>query len=266
MDEAQMSFPRFSRAASDPGLPPGRMQDERPFERSRGEGPAYTSRSDAAVREWFAAAGRIGQEIDLDISAHSHGAMVRRRGVPAATNLLCLALLYGPGRMPLRLIAERADALSIAHVSEPALLRRLTNAADWLTHLCDALIAARLQPSTEADRTEPSSWHARMAGNAQIMPGHGTPLLSLPLTPQPQDRLQRQAMAARAFIVDFVPWPADLFSDTHVHWLLCVRWTFMSSTLRDPAHPRGGETVTLSGLDRSRMMAHLIAAVISRDD
>lgn len=230
--------------------------------------PLSPSRSSEATADWFAAAQRIGRDVDLDSSAHALGAMLRRRGVPAATNLLCLALMYGPGRMPLRMIAERAEASGIAHVSEPALLRRLCNAADWLAHVADLMIGDRLHQHGEvasSDAAIPATTKLKFSNTTQLMTG---PLLTAHMMGQLPGMSPRemQAAAARAFIVDFIPWPADLFADAQIHWLLCVRWTFVSSHLRDAPPARYDTDLdTSSVLGRTRQQAHLLAAILSSD-
>ncbi len=219
-----------------------------------------TSRSHEATLDWFAAAERVGHLADLDASAHSHGAMLRRRGVPSATNLLCLAFLYGPGRMPLRLIAERADLLGIAHVSEPALLRRLLNAGDWLDHLADELILQHLD-QLAALNDNPTPYSARMSTAAPMM------MMNNFNTPTLRDERAMQADMAKRFILDFVPWPTDLYTDAQVHWLLCARWTFVASTIKDgPLSRIETDSQPASSLERTRLLAHLIASVISRED
>jgi hypothetical protein len=196
--------------------------------------------------------------------------MLRRRGVPTATNLLCLALMYGPGRMPLRMITERAELHGIARVSEPALLRRLCNAAGWLEHVVDALLTQRLaeqQGDMSDHETAILAARMRMAASAPYM----TPAMQgLPMmgsrSQSMQERLALQSMAARAFVVHFAPWPADLFSDTQIHWLLCVRWNFVSANLRDTLGNRlDAEHAEGSSLDRCRLNACLLAALISAD-
>ena len=201
---------------------------------------SLASRSRELTRDWLATAARIGQLVDLDASAHRTGAMIRRRGVPSATNLLCLALLYGPGRMPLRLIAERTAALNIARVSEPALLRRLINAATWLDHLVDQLLEKTLQALWPASAASPSGFSAILDAR----------------------NLSRQRVeAARRFVIEFRPWPEALFSERQIHWLLCLRWTFVSSTLKDsPTRPADG-AIPPSPLECTRMTAHLLVAI-----
>jgi len=219
---------------------------------------AVQSRPHEAALDWMATANQVGRRVDLDASAHTLGAMLRRRGVPSATNLLCLAFLYGPGRMPLRLIAERAASFDIAHVSEPALLRRLTNAGLWLEHVANALIQEQMMRMAAAHEAANPTPHTPST--------HGR----LPQDPftvlADQDRMVRQVETAKRFIVDFMPWPDDMFTDEQVHWLLCVRWTYVASTIKDgPITRHDGEVHSTSSLERSRLMAHLIAACISRE-
>lgn len=241
--------------------PEGPTAPHAPFMRQalrNGPDATQPSRPHEATLDWLATAERVGRHVDLDASAHALGAMLRRRGVPSATNLLCLSFLYGPGRMPLRLIAERAASFDIAHVSEPALLRRLLNASPWLEHVASALIQEQLLRAARPQSPDPLNDVAAVAA------------VRLPIDPysimSEQDNLARQVETARRFVVDFVPWPEDMFTDAQVHWLLCVRWTFVASTIKDGTTSRA-DADAQSGptLDRTRMMSHLIAACISRE-
>ncbi len=220
--------------------------------------PMKHGRPHETTLDWFATAERVGRTIDLDASAHAHGAMLRRRGVPSATNLLCLAFLYGPARMPLRLIAERAAATGIAKVSEPALLRRLMNATPWLEHLADTLIVQQLDRIGGANGRG-----AEVVKLRSSMPLTGGPFASMPL----YDHRVRMANAAKRFIIDFEPWPLDLFSDAQVHWLLCVRWTYVASSLKEgPLARIDSDPNPATLLETSRQMAQMIAAAVSRDN
>jgi hypothetical protein len=182
-------------------------------------------------------AERVGELVELDVSAHAHGAMLRRRGVPTATKLLCLTLLYGPGRMPLRMIAENAARLDIAHVSEPALLRRMANAAPWLAHVADHML--RHGMDRHAEQQPMTDWPGASREQA--------------------DRRRHEVDMARAFIVDFAPWPVDAFNEQQVHWLLCVRWNYVAATLKEGSHLRPVDEDP-SPMERTRRLAHLIAA------
>ena len=72
---------------------------------------------------------------DLEETALSKLAMVRRRGVGSAADLLRLALLYGFCGFSLRQTAARAWLLGLGELSDVAVLHRLERAADWLGYL-----------------------------------------------------------------------------------------------------------------------------------
>jgi hypothetical protein len=69
---------------------------------------------------------------DLEETASSKLAIVRRRGVGSAADLLRLALLYGFCGLSLRQTAARASLLGLGELSDVAVLHRLEKAADWL--------------------------------------------------------------------------------------------------------------------------------------
>ena len=55
--------------------------------------------------------------MDLDASARTHRALLRKRGVRSAADLLHLALLYGPGQLSLRAVASQATEAGIAEIA-----------------------------------------------------------------------------------------------------------------------------------------------------
>ncbi len=198
-------------------------------------------RGHAVTMEWLAVAERVAQVVDLDVTAHAKGAMLRRRGVPAATNLLALVLMYGPGGMSLRQVADRAASADIAHVSEPALLRRLLNASAWLELVVDQLLIERL---------------LTLSGDSLADDGMGLNLRSYAVW-------QHAAQSAKHFLVDFIPWSDDSFNEAQEHWLLCARWNFVASTIQDGPMFRSEPTgVAPSTLERMRMLAHLLVALL----
>ena len=81
--------------------------------------------------------------MDLDASARRHGALVRRRGVRSAGDLLHLGLLYGPGGLSLRAVASHASESGIADLCDVSLLGRLRNAGDFFADVLDHLLADR---------------------------------------------------------------------------------------------------------------------------
>src|SRR5487761_2235363 len=92
--------------------------------------------------DWPSVVGHVSSVIDLDASAREHGALVRRRGVRSAADLLHLALLYGPGGLSLRAGASFAAEAGIADVCDVSLLDRLRNAGAFLADVLDRLLAA----------------------------------------------------------------------------------------------------------------------------
>jgi len=72
---------------------------------------------------------------DLDQSAADKLALVRRREISCAEDLLRLCLVYGLCDLSLRHTAAWAQVMGIAELSDVAVLKRLRNAADWLGHL-----------------------------------------------------------------------------------------------------------------------------------
>ena len=80
----------------------------------------------------------------IERSAAELGAFRRHRGVPNATALLRLALVYGSCGYSLRGTAAWAEAANVAHVSDVALLQRFRAAADWMLFLLAQKLASRV--------------------------------------------------------------------------------------------------------------------------
>ena len=72
---------------------------------------------------------------DLDETAASKLAIVRRRQVSSAQELLRMCLAYGLCDLSLRRTAAWARAIGICDVSDVAVMKRLQGASDWLGHL-----------------------------------------------------------------------------------------------------------------------------------
>jgi hypothetical protein len=99
---------------------------------------------------WPSVVGYIASLMDLDASARSTRALVRKRGVRGADGLLHLALLYGPGGLSLRSVASFATEAGIANLGDVALLDRLRNAGDFLAEVLAHLLShSRGDPPTE---------------------------------------------------------------------------------------------------------------------
>jgi hypothetical protein len=95
-------------------------------------------------QEWSLVVARVLAVIDLEETARASGALLRRRQVKSASDLLRLALAYGPGGQSLREAAAWAALQGIANLAHNALMKRLRGGADWLAEIAGGLLAARV--------------------------------------------------------------------------------------------------------------------------
>src|SRR5438093_1087923 len=82
---------------------------------------------------------------DLETSARELGALIRKREVKSAADLLRLALVYGFCGGSLRNTALWAGEAEVAHLCASALLKRLCHAGTWLGRVLVQMLAQRAQ-------------------------------------------------------------------------------------------------------------------------
>src|ERR1051325_8145705 len=87
---------------------------------------------------------QVGQELDLEATARASGALLRRRGVSRAKDLLRLVLGYSVLDLSLRLLGSWCVVVGLADISKTALLHRLRKWRAWL----GLLVMARLTRQT----------------------------------------------------------------------------------------------------------------------
>jgi hypothetical protein len=91
---------------------------------------------------WRSVIDRIDDVVDIEASARRFGALQRARKLRTASDLLRLALFYGPAGLSLRAAAQAAcEAGLAASLSDKAVLGRLRRMGDWLEHILDRLLA-----------------------------------------------------------------------------------------------------------------------------
>src|SRR5215213_9961713 len=90
--------------------------------------------------QWPDLVAAVSAAIDLEATARTSGALVRRREIRSAEALLRLALAYGPGGRSLRMAAAWAGVSGLADLSDTAAMNRLRNAAGWLGEIAGALL------------------------------------------------------------------------------------------------------------------------------
>ena len=105
--------------------------------------------------EWLGIVRRLGGAERLTATARAHKAFLRSREVKSATDLLRLALMYGPGGQSLRVLAASAGADGVATLSDVALLNRLRGAADWLQALCVESLTGSARGAAEIGAARP---------------------------------------------------------------------------------------------------------------
>jgi hypothetical protein len=93
-------------------------------------------------QDWPAVVLRVSSAIDLEASVRESGVLKRKRQVRSGSDLLRLALAYGPGGQSLRETAAWAELQGVASLSDVALMYRLRDAADWLGQIAGGLLRA----------------------------------------------------------------------------------------------------------------------------
>src|SRR5216683_244978 len=97
---------------------------------------------------WKQLLSRLGSAEELEATAKASGALLRRREIKSAADLLRLALAYGPCGMSLRTAAAWAATMGLGDLSDVAVLNRLRASADWLQEIVGWLLAQRLNCSS----------------------------------------------------------------------------------------------------------------------
>src|SRR3569833_1632989 len=103
---------------------------------------------------WNQLLSRVGSRAELEATAQASGALVRRREIKSAEDLLRLALAYGPCGMFLRGVAAWAQTMGLGELSDVAALKRLRGSAGWLERIVGTLLTRRLRgPPLAGGRT-----------------------------------------------------------------------------------------------------------------
>jgi len=98
--------------------------------------------------QWAYLLSLLPADLDLDQSAKDAGALVRKRQISKAEDLLRMILAYAVCGMPLRQTAAWAEVSGIASVSNVALLKRLRKCDTWLGQILGLKLAEMAPPPT----------------------------------------------------------------------------------------------------------------------
>lgn len=90
---------------------------------------------------WFELLSRqLGPNYDIEGRAKACGALLRKRGIASAKDLLRLCFVYGTCGMSFRSTAAFAESCRIASISDVALMKRLRQCVIWLTEIACRLL------------------------------------------------------------------------------------------------------------------------------
>lgn len=95
------------------------------------------------LTDWLSIVRRVGEVVDLEATARQFGALQRVRKIRRASDLLRLAMMYGPGLLSLRGTAAMAADGEVVSLSDKGVLGRLRRMGDWLEHVLQRLLEDR---------------------------------------------------------------------------------------------------------------------------
>jgi hypothetical protein len=110
---------------------------------------------------WQELAGRLPQ--DLEASAKASGALLRRREISCAADLLRMAFAYAVCDWPLRLVGAWLTTLGLAQMSDVAILKRLKQCQHWL-----GLLVVQFMQQRSAWLAEPQRVRLRIVDATQV--------------------------------------------------------------------------------------------------
>ena len=125
--------------------------------------------------QWPDLVAAVSTAVDLEATARTCGALVRRREIRSAEALLRLALAYGPGGLSLRSAAAWAGVDGLADLSDTAVMKRLRKAADWLGEIAGALLRGATAATSAAPGGPLQGRRLRIADGSMITGPGGTP-------------------------------------------------------------------------------------------
>ena len=96
--------------------------------------------------QWSAVLQMLPENLDLEAMAKETKALVRKREVKKATDLLRLVLAYAVCDWSLRLVGVWCAVLQLAHLSDTAILNRLQHCPTWLGQIIAQLIDVHYVP------------------------------------------------------------------------------------------------------------------------
>jgi len=94
-------------------------------------------------KEWKDLLKRLPESFDLEKTAYDSGALIRKRKVKSAEDLLRLIFGYSLAKLSLRSTAVWATSIKITDISDVGLLGRFKNSRTWLKNILSAILTER---------------------------------------------------------------------------------------------------------------------------
>jgi hypothetical protein len=101
------------------------------------------SREGQAIEDWEGLVAKVNRLVDVEESARATKALVRRRAIQRASDLLRLILGYAMWDWSLKLVGAWSELLGIGCLSDVAVRQRLRKCERWLGVLVAAVLKAR---------------------------------------------------------------------------------------------------------------------------
>lgn len=102
-------------------------------------------------KEWEDLLKQLPASLDLEKTAFDSGALIRKRKVKSANDLLRLIFGYSLCKLSLRSTAGWAASIKIADISDVGLLGRLKNSRIWLKDIVSAILRERCDQKHDLD-------------------------------------------------------------------------------------------------------------------
>jgi hypothetical protein len=98
---------------------------------------------DGSIEDWEGLVAKVNRVVDLEESARATKALVRRRAIRSASDLMRLVLCYAMWDWSLKLVGAWSQVLGMGQLSDVAVRQRLVKCERWLGLVVASMLKAR---------------------------------------------------------------------------------------------------------------------------